>query len=567
MIPYHDPLCNFYRDRIGGGTPSPLPFVYEIDVSTVPVRIVWRIDYRKRQRREGEEGEQRREGEEGEATDIMAEGHGDREYYPHGKPHPQIMGAASAVWRGKVIFFGGGSPLDASKINNSVTTFDIQKRRWETLWEETAQETSLQKRFERNEEGGGRLFPEKRQGLNGCVYGRKLYIFGGRILTRGDRGENGEEVPHKGCKNDLWSFDLIERKWALENPVGEIPAPRVWYASAPSVGKWLIIGGSLWDFIMPEDEEEILSYQYLYCLHFPEREGDQLRWERVRTQGVPQWVTAGRVVATGREILYLGGTKPQHIGLTGGITMDNVNDRRVWRKWYASIGNGPPPKDGRSRETETPPVSQGAGILDTRTLRWRTESRKGNLLEVSCRDGDLYRSHFAAAYVPPTGQIFIYGGSRYFLGDYFHDLFALDLPKGVHREKEDPNRKSRVSPGGKGVHVWRGQMGRIRGAVANEEVQMEAYIEMVAELKRRYRLDVLERREAIRERERRRAGGQRRNSFPAVTVRQRVMRLFGRRGPPVATSDGESDDEDSTVTSDDLTSPDEDADADREETD
>ena len=46
------------------------------------------------------------------------------------------------------------------------------------------------------------------------------------------------------------------------------PAPRVWYASCESAnGRWLVCGGSLWDFRMPTEAQEIRQFQDLYCLH------------------------------------------------------------------------------------------------------------------------------------------------------------------------------------------------------------------------------------------------------------------------------------------------------------
>ena len=120
---------NFYPDGAGGSTPLDLEYVYEFDVSQTPVRLVDTVHYRA----------------------DPASGR-----WPHGAPHPQIMGAASAVWNCKVIFFGGGSPMNPQKINNQVTQFDILARRWHTLWKQ------------QGAGGGATASPNPRQVSVGC---------------------------------------------------------------------------------------------------------------------------------------------------------------------------------------------------------------------------------------------------------------------------------------------------------------------------------------------------------------------------------------------------------------
>ena len=54
----------------------------------------------------------------------------------------------------------------------------------------------------------------------------------------------------------------------VQETCGTAPAPRVWYASCESAnGRWLVCGGSLWDFRMPTEAQEIRQFQDLYCLH------------------------------------------------------------------------------------------------------------------------------------------------------------------------------------------------------------------------------------------------------------------------------------------------------------
>merc|ERR1712190_595952 len=39
----------------------------------------------------------------------------------------------------------------------------------------------------------------------------------------------------------------------------------------------------------------------------------------------------------------------------------------------------------------------------------------------------LLRSHLAAAYCPERESVLVFGGSRYFTGEYFHDLLELKI--------------------------------------------------------------------------------------------------------------------------------------------
>lgn len=134
-----------------------------------------------------------------------------------------MMGAASGVHNAKVLFFGGGSPMDASVINNDVTQFDIKEKRWETLFHVEGNQRSYG-----NEAGVN--FPAKRQGTRGICYEGKFYIFGGRVFTgmRNPNEMDEDEGQFKGCKNDLWSFDIAAKKWNKEETTGEKPQPRVW---------------------------------------------------------------------------------------------------------------------------------------------------------------------------------------------------------------------------------------------------------------------------------------------------------------------------------------------------
>ena len=88
---------------------------------------------------------------------------------------------------------------------------------------------------------------------------------------------------------------------------------------------------------------------------------------------------------------------PQNIG-TGGITREAlVASEGGWRDWYADVSKG--------------------FVLDASSGRWTRCDSADTGLEVSCGTEDLKRSHFDACYIPGAGQIYIFGGSRYFKGE------------------------------------------------------------------------------------------------------------------------------------------------------
>jgi len=468
---------SFFRDQVGGGTPYPLPYVYELDVGSIPVRIERTICYAR-------------------APDGAA-----ASPWPHGEPHPQIMGAASAPHDRRVIFFGGGSPIDRTRINNHVTEWSLVERRWTGLWRPALPDARSAAEGEPNVH-----FPRPRQGIRGTVYDGRFYFFGGREFYEAERpgqrtqqGHRGDQDSHddseemrrhwKGCKNDLWSFDLELRRWRKERTCGQSPAPRVWYqACEASHGRWLITGGSLWEFEYPpggEDSEEVRRYQHIFCLHF-----DTLTWEQVATDtgtaALPPWRTAGCLVATGRELLLFGGCRPQEVGAAG-ITRQALGDEhplRGWKKWYNDLaGQAGLEATHAGRRGAAAAGTTEAYVFDSKYAKWHKQL---DLFEVSCGK-DLRRSHFDACFVPTVKRIFVFGGSRYFTGEYFHDIITLDLPDAgapppaAAPAAGDPNQGSLVFPGRRWYQL-RGQLGRIRGMVATGEVTRLQYARILEEV-------------------------------------------------------------------------------------
>ena len=72
------------------------------------------------------------------------------------------------------------------------------------------------------------------------------------------------------------------------------------------------------------------------------------------------------------------------------------------------------------------------------------------------------------------------------MGEYFHDLIAIDLPGSKAVLVEDPNPQSEIYPGHMGE--YRGRMGRFKGFARHSEElgfdwrRYKAFLEQIVEL-------------------------------------------------------------------------------------
>merc|ERR1712113_208596 len=109
--------------------------------------------------------------------------------------------------------------------------------------------------------------------------------------------------------------------------------------------------------------------------------------------------------------MYLGGAMPHKLG-TQGLTPDNMKN---WRQWYARLDR--------------------PHVWNHKTATWsqhRCVLRSGETASGNVNDWALelcLRSHVAAVYLPSRRSVIIFGGSRYFTGEYFHDLLELQIPQ------------------------------------------------------------------------------------------------------------------------------------------
>jgi len=343
--------------------------------------------------------------------------------------HPSMNGSAGDFdpRRRAAFFFGGGSPH--STVHNVTSALCLRG------WDDEARSDRVSQldfsahweRFVAPEPSEAGMAPLARQGVRGVVFGDEFIIFGGRSLGG-------------GCLDDVWSLDLAEATfqpqlqeghadvgwerrptqrtlaWRQLVCEGRGPSPRVWYAACHAVyGRWFIYGGSTWAF---ESSLESDDLQAVYILDLAARS-----WSSVDTQPGPRdSPVASTLVALGNcQMLLLGGTFPCRIG-NEGLTRSNLEN---WREWYSRLDMpqvfdlGTQTWSGRSAAVAVPPLqqpgSENAGAVED----------LGHEVYISEL---LLRSHLATAFVPSRRSVIVFGGSRYFTGEYFHDVLELELP-------------------------------------------------------------------------------------------------------------------------------------------
>lgn len=317
---------------------------------------------------------------------------------PHG--HPSMNGAASDFdpIRRAAFFFGGGSPHGS--VTNATSVLQLENSddagSFSAHWEVLTTFGSV--------EAG--LVPQGRQGLRGVVFEDEFLIFGGRLL-------GGQ------CMNDLWSLDLGETQqgspslWRQIRCDGQGPSPRVWYSACHAVhGRWFLYGGSTWQFEEPGTPHD---FQVLYMLDLVQRQ-----WSSINPQPSPSkcppWVVASVLVPLAScQLLLLGGTLPHRVGNNG----LNNESLQSWREWYHRLDQPHifdlGEKCWSERKAMVNSVSLAGGL-----------SPQDYVMEV------LLRSHLAAVFVPSRRSVVVFGGSRYFTGEYFHDVLELQVSASPH---------------------------------------------------------------------------------------------------------------------------------------
>jgi len=238
-------------------------------------------------------------------------------------------------------------------------------------------------------------------------------------------------------------------------------------------GRWFIHGGSKWQF---EEPAEPHDYALLFELNLGTR-----RWFTIDPRpgpagellAVPPWAVGSALVPLGScQVLSLGGAMPQHVGPEGIRETNLVN----WRRWYNRLDE--------------------PYLLDLATMSWSKQSvpcvpsgappitsQELHVAEV------FLRGQFAAVFVPGRRSVVVFGGSRYFTGEYFHDLLELRLPGASSLtqstpllgagfvsgaslaplgEFRNPARLPRFLARGNQQRLTRGLIGRLRGLLRDQ---------------------------------------------------------------------------------------------------
>lgn len=83
-------------------------------------------------------------------------------------------------------------------------------------------------------------------------------------------------------------------------------------------------------------------------------------------------------------------------------------------------------------------------------------------------DDILRRSHAAAAFCRARGSVLVLGGSRYFTGDYFHDVLELRLAPMSSAERRQKEIQTQLAVPSMRRHYARGVIGRVRGLARHQ---------------------------------------------------------------------------------------------------
>ncbi|KAJ6043878.1 hypothetical protein N7499_006388 [Penicillium canescens] len=126
--------------------------------------------------------------------------------------------------------------------------------------------------------------PHPLVGATTTILGDKLYVFGGRILSRS----------RPQLTSDLYELDLIRRHWTKIEPAGDVPPPRYFHSvCALGDNKLVCYGGMSPAPIMPKDPEnpgaesqsqsEVVVMSDIHIFDVPSR-----AWTRVAAHESPQ---------------------------------------------------------------------------------------------------------------------------------------------------------------------------------------------------------------------------------------------------------------------------------------
>ncbi|KAF4655158.1 hypothetical protein FOL47_009552, partial [Perkinsus chesapeaki] len=325
---------------------------------------------------------------------------------------PNMHGAAcdirtddsTSLVRAEIITFGGGNHVAASADLSRLT---LEYPHGEILDDRPTLTSEMIEPAEASPR------PVARSGCQGVLWGDSFILHAGR-------GVNNVFL------DDLWEFDFGSRNWQQIEVSGPSPSPRLWHSSQRVGTKWIVFGGCEWRF--SPDLVDMEDSGKVWILDLP-----TLTWTSVSDPsgvGPPLMLGNAMVALSSREIISFGGCK-------------TYNYDRISRSYSALYEDICAP-----------------WRFDLKLRKWAKIGCKMTLHEPVERQvlEVRFRSHCGAAFLPSQKKIYVFGGSRYFLGEYFHELIAIDLdessvpkdrPKGHLNLLQGVRwtRQFRISPG------------------------------------------------------------------------------------------------------------------------
>ena len=126
----------------------------------------------------------------------------------------------------QMIIFGG---FQQGNRTNQTSVYNFTTNSWENI-----------------ELGPGQPVPCARSGHTASIYGGNMYVFGGK-------DDSSEKL------NDLWVYNISEKKWIEIIADGETPFERSGHSS-DVFGEYLVIFGGIWDVTKELNDMHLYSF-------------------------------------------------------------------------------------------------------------------------------------------------------------------------------------------------------------------------------------------------------------------------------------------------------------------
>lgn len=127
----------------------------------------------------------------------------------------------------------------------------------------------------------------KRFSHSACIHDNSMFIFGG--------------CTHSTAFNDLWRFDLSDRKWVRPMAMGTYPTPKAYATMVPYKEYLILFGG--WTY--PSSNLSFACIGMSSDLHFYNTDTNQ--WSRMSTNNSPPLLAGHSAIVQGDTMIIVGG--------------------------------------------------------------------------------------------------------------------------------------------------------------------------------------------------------------------------------------------------------------------